>query len=287
MKIIDGKKIADKIKDEIVADIITLNNGDISSSIRPSLAIVLVGDRKDSEIYVGLKEKAAKTVGIDTHLYKIPNDSEQKEIEDTILFLNNDKNINAILLQLPLPKKFDTDKLIKMINPEKDVDRFHPDNLKKMDLSCNFRDDIIPPLLQTILEILADVKIDLQEKNICALVNSDILGRSIKRVFECRGAKVNICKSDNPQFSEETNQADILISAVGEPGIITKNCVKKGACVIDIGISKKNNKILGDVDFENVIDKVEYITPVPGGVGPITIATALKNTLNLYKRNID
>ncbi len=286
MKLIDGKKIAEKIKDDIVAEIINIKRGYACSKGRPDLAIILVGDREDSQLYVELKEKEAKKVGVDTHLYKIPVDAEQKEVEQTIDFLNSDKNIDAILLQLPLPKGFDTDELIKMIDPKKDVDRFHPENIKNISLGCSFREKTIPPLLQTVFEILDEIKIEVRNKMVCAVVNSDIFGQSIKKVFECRGARVSVCRADDKDLKNKTSQADVLISAVGQPGLIKAEHIKEEACLIDIGITKDDKgKVFGDIDIKSVSDKAGYVTPVPGGVGPITIATALRNTLELYKEN--
>ncbi|MBD3247844.1 bifunctional methylenetetrahydrofolate dehydrogenase/methenyltetrahydrofolate cyclohydrolase [Candidatus Falkowbacteria bacterium] len=285
MKIIDGKKIAEKIKDEIVAEIINIKGGYSCPTERPNLAILLVGDRKDSELYVELKEKEAKKVGIDTHLYKFSENDDQKDIEKTIEFLNKDEEIDAILLQLPLPSKFDTDKLIESIDPEKDVDRFHPENLNRLSLGCNLKHDLVPPLIQVILEIFLSIDFNPQGKLVCAVVNSDIFGQSLKKTLECQGARVEICKADD-DLKNELDQADVIISAVGRPGVIKAEYIKKGVCLIDIGITKnKDGKVLGDADFKNIGDKVGYITPVPGGVGPITIATALRNTLNLYKKN--
>lgn len=286
MEIIDGKRIAEKIKDEIVAEIMSLRPGYKCPASRPNLAIILAGEREDSRLYVELKEKEAKKVGIDTHLYKIGEKEGQEQAEKTIDFLNKDPEIDAILVQLPLPKGFDTDEIIKKVSPEKDVDRFHPDNLKNLEMACDFKENASPPLLQVVFEILADIGMDPGNKTVCAIVNSDILGQSLKRAFECRGARVNLCRADDDNLSNEACQADILISAVGQPGLIKKEHIKEGACLIDVGIAKnQEGKVTGDIDEESVKEKAGYITPVPGGVGPITIAAALRNTLKLYKKN--
>lgn len=284
-KIIDGKAIADKIKDEIVAEIVTINGGSADIPERPHLAIILVGDRKDSEIYVNLKEREAKKVGIDTSLYKFPNNSSEKEILETIDFLNKDQGVDGILLQLPLPLGLDTDKIITSMDPRKDVDCFHPNNLKKISDSCDFGEEAIPPLIQVVFEIFSSLNIDIKDKQICAVVNSDILGDSFKKVLECRGASVSLSRADEMDLATKTAKADILISAVGRPKFIKKDHIKEGACLIDIGITKEGGKIFGDIDMDDVVNKAGYVTPVPGGVGPITIATALRNTLYLYKKN--
>lgn len=276
-KIINGKALAEKIKDNIVKEIIKLNG------LRPNLAIILIGEREDSELYVNLKEQQAKKVGIDTHLYKCPENISEQEILDIIDHLNKDKTIDAILMQLPLPEGFKTDAIIRAINPAKDVDRFHPDNLKILFKTCDHH-HVMPPIFEVVLEMLKSIDCQLQNKQICIVCNSDIFGKSLAKVLECQGARVEIVYTDNNDLVNKTKRADVLITAVGKPGFIKKDMIKKDAVIIDIGITKKGKKVYGDVDFEDVKNKVSYITPVPGGVGPMTIAMAFRNTLELYKR---
>lgn len=283
MKIIDGKKLAEKIKDEIVAAIVKLNNGLLVADKRPNLAIVLIGEREDSKLYVSLKEKEAKKVGIDTHLYECPENISERAVLDMIECLNNDGAIDAILVQLPLPPGFDTDMIIRAIDPKKDVDGFHPDNLEILFKTCD-HDHIMPPVFMAVLEMLKSIDFDLAGKQACVISNSEIFGRGLARVLECRQAKVLTAHADDVDLKIKTSQADLLITAVGKPEFIKQDMIKKGAAVIDIGIAKKDGKVCGDVDFEDVKDKVSYITPVPGGVGPLTIAMAFKNTLELYKK---
>jgi methylenetetrahydrofolate dehydrogenase (NADP+)/methenyltetrahydrofolate cyclohydrolase len=280
MQIIDGKRIADKIKDEIVAEILLANNNDIHATARPNLALILVGNRADSELYVSLKEREAKKVGVDTHIYKFSDNTPQAEIEETIKFLNNDDMVDGILLQLPLPEKFNTDKIVELISPTKDVDRFHPENLKKL---LQGEEKILPPLGQIVLEIFEDIKYDPEGKSACVIANSEIFGETMKKILEDRGVKTIIASADDNDLAEETIKADIIITAVGRAEFITKEYVKEGALIIDIGITKTEEGIFGDVNAESVKDKAGYLTPVPGGVGPITIATALKNTLEIWK----
>lgn len=288
MKIIDGKKLAEKIKDGLVKKILKLNGP------KPNLAIILVGRRQDSSLYVGLKEREAKKVGIDTHLYKCPENITEQEVLDIIEHLNKDELIDAILLQLPLPKNLDTDKIIKAIDPAKDVDGFHPDSLGKLLKSCNHK-NIVPPVFEVVLEMLKSINYELTGKEICIVANSDIFGKNLAKVLECKQAKVEVVHGDDKDLKNKTSKADILITAVGKPEFIKKDMVKKDAVVIDVGITKKDasagsalkKKVYGDVDFKDVKDKVSYITPVPGGVGPMTIAMAFKNTLELYKRRHD
>ena len=276
-KIINGKALAEKIKNNIVKEIAELKGE------RPNLAIILIGGREDSELYVSLKEQQAKKVGIDTHLYKCPENITEREILEMINCLNNDELINAILVQLPLPNGFDTDVIIRAINPNKDVDGFHPNNLESLFKTCDHC-KIMPPVIKVVLSILKNINCEIKNKKICVVANSEIFSKSLSHVLECKQAKVNIAHSDNANLQSKTSQADILITAIGKPKFIKKEMVKKNAVIIDIGIAKADGKVFGDVDFEDVKNKVGYITPVPGGVGPMTIAMAFKNILELYKR---
>ena len=281
-KIIDGQALAEKIKDNIVKEILELNNNKPDCPHRPNLAIILVGDREDSKLYVSSKEKEAKKVGIDTHIYRCPEKTKELKILKIIDCLNKDELIDGILIQLPLPTGFNTDKIIKAINPAKDVDCFHPENLKIILGSCN-HNHILSPVFSAILEMLVSINCQLKDKKICLIANSDIFGKNLAKILACRGAKVKIAKASDKNLNEKTNQADILITAIGRPKFIKKEMVKKEAVVIDIGITKEDEKVYGDVDFTEVKNKASYITPVPGGVGPLTIAMLFRNTLELYK----
>lgn len=260
MQIIDGKKIAERIKDKITQDIFKLNGP------RPNLAIILVGEREDSQLYVSLKQREGKRVGVDTHLYQLASDVSEKELLDIINFLNNDQLIDGVLVQLPLPKKFATDKIINAIDPKKDVDGFHPAG----------PDYLLSPVLASILACLEEIKFDPQGKTACILYNSEVFGLSVKKLLEAQGLKVNL-KSNSVQ-------ADLIITALGEPHKIKKDMIKEGAVIIDIGISKVEDKVLGDIDFEDAKDKAGFITPVPGGIGPMTVAYLFKNVWEIYKR---
>lgn len=291
--IIDGKLLADKIKDEIVREIVQINYGlEKAAWQRPNLAIILIGDREDSRLYVEMKEREAKRVGIDTHIYRCAADTPEREIFEMIDYLNKDELIDAILIQLPLPDGFDTDGLILAIDPAKDVDGFHPDNTEIILKYCENeqtcppelqRRRVMPPVLASVLEMLKSINCDLAGKQACVIANSDIFGQSLAKVLECRGAKTIISKADDEDLKNKTKKVDILISAVGRKNLISAEAVKSGAIVIDIGITKEGKKICGDIDFENVKKIAGYITPVPGGVGPMTIAMLFKNTLELYK----
>lgn len=284
MQIIDGKKLAEKIKDKIVKDIIKLNGGQPDRALaRPNLAIILIGEREDSKLYVSLKEKEAKKVGIDTHLYKCGENISEAELLEMIKCLNEDPMIDAILIQLPLPAAVDTETIIMAVDPAKDVDGFHPDNLEKLLKSCDFQ-GLMPPVFAAVLEILKSINCGLKDRPVCIISNSDIFGKSLAHVLKCRGAKAEAVGAGENNLAEKTVKADILITAVGKPKFIKKEMIKDEAVIIDIGITKQGGKVFGDVDIESVKSKAGYLTPVPGGVGPMTIATALRNTLEVYKK---
>ncbi len=284
-KIINGHILADKIKDKIVKDVEKYCQATKTNGQRPNLAIILVGEREDSKLYVKMKEKEAKKVGIDTHLYKFDAQASEKDLIETIKFLNNDPLIDAILVQLPLPDGLNTDKIINTIDPEKDADRFHRENLKFLFSTCE-HGKIFPPVFGVILEILKDIKCNLAGKKICIITNSKIFGKSLARVLECLHAKVDVVYSQDKNIKNKSSQADILITAVGKPKFIKKSMVKDDSIIIDVGISQVKGKVCGDVDFEKVKDKVAFITPVPGGVGPITIAVLFKNVMEIYKTRL-
>ncbi len=258
-KEIDGKKIAENIKDKIAAEIFSFDE------LRPNLAIILVGEREDSKIYVSLKESEGKKVGIDTHIYRLEEETSERDLLDIIDFLNRDLLIDGILVQLPLPKHINTDKIILTLDPKKDVDGFHPDH----------PDFIQSPVIGSIGACLEDIKFDAKNKTACVLYNSEVFGGGVKESLEKAGLKI-ITKSE---------EADLLVTALGEPHKIKKENIKEGAVIIDIGITKVGEQILGDVDFESVKDKAEYLTPVPGGIGPMTIAFLFKNVLEIFKRH--
>ncbi|MFC1678326.1 bifunctional 5,10-methylenetetrahydrofolate dehydrogenase/5,10-methenyltetrahydrofolate cyclohydrolase [Patescibacteria group bacterium] len=274
--IINGTQIAEKIKDNIVKEIAKLGGA------RPNLAIIFVGERADSKLYVQLKEKEAKKVGIDTHLYKCPSNTPEKDIIEMIDCLNKDKLIDAILVQLPLPAGFNTDEIIKAIDPAKDADRFHPDNLEKLLATCNHF-EVMPPLFMVVLKILEEIDFSLEGKQACVIANSDKFGKSLAKILECKQAKVGVVTAEDHDLERKTIQADLLVTAVGRPGLVTKDMIKKDAVIIDIGITKEGKIVSGDVDFEDVKDKAGFITPVPGGVGPMTIAMLFQSTLALHK----
>lgn len=258
-KLIDGKKIAEEVKNEIAKEIFKLNG------LRPNLAIIIVGEKEDSNLYVSLKEKQAKSVGIDTHLYKLDKETSEIELLDIINFLNKDDLIDGILVQLPLPDKFKTNDIISTINPLKDVDGFH---LQRPDY-------LVSPVLAAVQASLDEIKNNFIGKSACLFYNSDVFGRSLKELILKNGYQV----LDN----KNSDQADLIVSALGEPGVIKKEMVKEEAAIIDIGITKIKDKVFGDANFNDLKDKISYLTPVPGGIGPMTIAFLFKNVLAAFK----
>ncbi|MCK5537035.1 MAG: bifunctional 5,10-methylenetetrahydrofolate dehydrogenase/5,10-methenyltetrahydrofolate cyclohydrolase [Bacteroidales bacterium] len=273
-QLIDGKKIAEKIKDTITQEIFRLG-------ARPNLAIVLLKGRSDSELYVNLKEREAKKVGIDTHLYKMPSETSEEDLLDTIKYLNEDKLIDGILVQLPLPKHIDTDKIIESMSPEKDVDGFHPKNLEKLKKG---EAEIMPPVYGAVLEMLGDINYEMEDKKICILSKSKIFGNNLSLLLKEEGAKPTCISPKDKDATKTMKESNVLISAIGDAHYIKKDMIKKDAVIIDIGISKKEKRVKGDVDFKDVEDYCSYITPVPGGVGPLTIAMTFQNTLNIFKK---
>lgn len=258
--LIDGKKIAEKVKDEIFQAIYELNGS------RPNLAIILVGEREDSKLYVALKEREGVKIGIDTHLYKLDSEIPEQELLDMINFLNSDPLVDGILVQLPLPEKFNTDKIIAAIDPKKDVDGFHP----------NHPEYLISPVLAAIKACLDEIQFVPAEKTACVLYNSEIFGQSVRDILEPMGLRI--------LSKEFLGEADLIVTALGEPEKIKAGMIKKGAVIIDIGITKVDGKVLGDVDFKDVAEKALFITPVPGGIGPMTIAFLFKNVWEIYRR---
>lgn len=260
VKLIDGKKIAENIKDEIAQEIYK------NKELRPNLAIILVGEREDSKLYVSLKDREGKKVGIDTHLYMLESSTSEEELLKVVDFLNKDKTIDGILIQLPLPKTFNTNKIINAIDPKKDVDGFHPQK----------PDYIKSPVLASVSACLEEANIKGEGKIACSLHKSDVFGQGLSKLLKDKG--FSLCDK------KDSNKADVLISALGEPKTIKKEMIKENAVIIDIGITKNDKGVFGDTDFEDVKNKASYITPVPGGIGPMTIAFLFKNVLEIFKR---
>lgn len=268
--VIDGKGLSERI----------INNLK-DNNISPTLAVILVGNNPASEIYVRNKEKSCEKAGIISKLFKYDEDIQEKELLEKICQLNNDDSIDAILVQLPLPEHIDENKITKAILPEKDVDGFTPVNIGL--LASGLKPYAYPCTPKGIMTILKEYNINPDGKHAVVVGRSNIVGKPLSIMLLNANATVTTCHSHTKNLKDITKTADILVAAVGKPKFITAEMVKEGAVVIDVGISRTDGKLCGDVDFENVSGKTAFITPVPKGVGPMTIASLMENTVELYK----
>lgn len=279
-KIIDGREISKKIKQKIKKQAAALD-------YQPGLAVVLVGDNPASKVYVKSKEKACKQVDFYSKKIKLEADITQEQLLKEIEKLNKDPKIDGILVQLPLPGHIDEKIVIENINPVKDVDVFHPYNVGQLCLTKRLPDldELLAPCTpKGIMRMLEEIKIDLTGKKAVVIGRSNLVGKPIALMMLGKNATVEICHSRTQNLAETTSQADILVAAVGRPNMVTKDMVKKEAVVIDVGINRTDKGLTGDVNFQEVKEKAGWITPVPGGVGPMTIASLLENTLLLAKK---
>ncbi len=289
--IIDGRLVSAKIKEEIKKEIAQLIDDHDKA---PHLAAVLVGDDPASQTYVGGKEKAAHAVGMISSIYRLPESTTEEELLETINYLNHDDEVDGFIVQLPLPKHISEDKMINAINPAKDVDGFTPINLGNMVLG---RPAYISATPFGIMELLKEYKIELDGKHVVVMGRSNIVGRPVSILLSQKGpnanATVTLCHSRTKDLEKITQTADVLICAIGKPQFVKEFMVKEGVVVIDVGIHRlpdetasKGYRLVGDVDYDEVAKKASYISPVPGGVGPMTIAMLLKNTLLAHKKEI-
>ncbi len=269
MILMNGKTLRDKIINDIKEKITKEN-------IKASLAIILVGENEASKIYINNKVKACNDVGITPKTFFLPNDVEEKEVRDLIIKLNQDDEITGIILQSPVPNHINFNNCSALIASNKDVDGFTMSNT--YDLYLN-NETLMPCTVKAIIEILNEYRIDLEGANVVIIGRGNIVGKPLFLALLNRNATVTIAHSKTKNLKEITKNADILISAVGKPNLITEDMVKDDSVVIDVGISRVNGKVVGDVDFENVAPKCSYITPVPGGVGPMTVAMIMSNIM--------
>lgn len=270
-RIINGKEIAEHIKTQVKNEIELLD-------IQSTLAVIVVGNNSASKVYVNNKKKACENVGIKSLEYSFPEDASEENLIDFINELNKNPDVNGILVQLPLPKHIDTNAVLESIDPKKDVDGFTAINTGKLWQG----EYCLEPCTATgIINLLDYYGIEIAGKHCVIVGRSNIVGKPLAALLLKENATVTICHSKTKDLDKYTSQADILISAVGKPKFITWGMVKQGAVVIDVGINRdENGKLCGDVDFDNVKDKASYITPVPGGVGPMTVAMLMRNTLD-------
>jgi methylenetetrahydrofolate dehydrogenase (NADP+)/methenyltetrahydrofolate cyclohydrolase len=272
--IIDGKKIAKDLRASIIDKVSVLDRA-------PGLAVILVGDDPASAVYVRNKANACKEVGFYSEKINKPASITQAELLTEIERLNDDDNVDGILVQLPLPAHLDANDVIEAIDPAKDVDGFHSENIGKLMQNKSFLRPCTP---KGVMTMLATIGIDLVGKNCVVVGASNIVGRPMAMELLNARATVTICNSKTQDLSEKVKQADVVVAAVGIPKMIQGDWIKEGAIVIDVGINKLDSgKLVGDVDFDSAQDKAAWITPVPGGVGPMTIATLLENTLIAYE----
>lgn len=274
--ILDGKALSTKVKDRVKQEISNLPKNDNI----PTLAVVLVGDDPASAIYVRNKKRACEYVGIKSVSVTLGQDTTQEKLEQTLNDLNNDKSINGILLQLPLPKGLDERKALNCIAPEKDVDGLSSVNLGKL---ITKEVGITPCTPTGVMEFFKEYNIDLTGKNVVIINRSILVGKPLALMMLNANATVTICHSKTQNISEYTKKADVIVTAVGKSKFLTEDMVKDGAVVLDVSIVRTEAGLCGDADYENIKDKASYITPVPGGVGPMTIAMLMENTLKAYK----
>lgn len=276
-KIIDGKAISANVKAQVKAEADKLKE----QGIQIGLAVVIVGNNPASRVYVNNKKKACAEVGFNSYEYALPEETTQEELLDLVKKLNEDDKVNGILVQLPLPKHIDENAVINTIRPEKDVDAFHPENVGHIMIGdFNF----LPCTPAGVMEMLAQSGIETEGKDCVVIGRSNIVGKPMAMLLLHKNATVTICHSLTKNLAEICRRADILVAAVGRAKFVTADMIKDGAVVIDVGMNRlESGKLCGDVDYDGCFEKAGYITPVPGGVGPMTIAMLMKNTLTSAK----
>ena len=277
MNLLDGKLTAAKVKAEIAAKI--KNNCELGKRA-PGLAVILVGENPASQVYVKNKIKDCEETGIVSKPFILPESTAEEELIDIIGKLNADNSIDGILVQLPLPKGIDERRVIEAIDPSKDVDAFHPSNVGRIMLGL---DGFAPCTPAGVMRLLAEYNIEISGKNCVVVGRSNIVGKPMALLLLAQNGTVTICHSRTKNLAEVTKSADILVVAVGKARMITGDMVKDGAVIVDVGMNRVDGKLCGDVDFDSCKDKASFITPVPGGVGPMTRAMLLENTYHAYE----
>ena len=278
MILLDGKALSEKIKEEVKVEVAQLVE---EKQITPGLAVILVGDDAASATYVASKAKSCKNAGIYSVVHEMPSSITQDELLETISRMNENPKLDGILVQLPLPKHIDTTVVLEAIDPLKDVDGFHPYNVGRM---VSNLDAFLPATPFGVMRMFQEYGIDLVGKNVCVIGSSDIVGKPMASLLINAKATVTVCNSRTKDLKAHTLAADIVVIAVGVPYLLKADMVKDGAVVIDVGINRLDTgKLVGDADFEGLKDKCSHLTPVPGGVGPMTIGMLLKNTIKAAK----
>lgn len=279
-KIIDGKAVSQSVKDRIKTEAAELNK---KYGVTAGLAVIIVGDNPASRIYVNNKKKACEYVGFNSYEYALPKETTEAELLELINELNSDEKIDGILCQLPLPEHIDENIIINNIAPNKDVDAFHPVNVGKIMIGDY---SFLPCTPAGVMELISSTGVEIQGKECVVVGRSNIVGKPMSMLLLHKSGTVTICHSKTKDLKAECKKADILVAAVGVPNLIKGDMIKEGAVVIDVGMNRlENGKLCGDVEFETASKKAGYITPVPGGVGPMTIAMLMQNTLTAAKVN--
>lgn len=276
-KIIDGKAVSAKVKEQVRCEAEVLKQ----KGIEIGLAVVIVGDNPASRVYVNNKKKACAEVGFTSYEYALPEETTEAELLELVEKLNNDDRVNGILVQLPLPKQINENAVINAIRPDKDVDAFHPENVGHIMIG-DF--SFLPCTPAGVMELIAETGVDVCGKNCVVIGRSNIVGKPMAMLLLHKNGTVTICHSRTKNLAEICSKADILVAAVGKAKFVIPDMIKEGAVVIDVGMNRdENGKLCGDVDYAACFDKAGYITPVPGGVGPMTIAMLMRNTLTAAK----
>lgn len=279
MEILDGKKVSAKVREDLKLEVDNLKK----EGIKPKLAVIMVGNDLASKVYVRNKNKACEEIGIEYEEFLLDKETTMEELLNVIDNLNKNQNIDGILLQSPIPKHLDINKAFRAILPEKDVDGFHPINAGKLSIGEKC---FVPCTPHGVVKIIEEYNIETEGKNVVIVGRSNIVGKPLIQCMLQKNATVIVCHSKTRNLEEFTRKADILIVAIGKQKFITENMVKEGVVVIDIGINRnEEGKLVGDVDFDNVSKKASYITPVPGGVGPMTVAMLMENVVEAAKQN--
>ena len=277
MALIDGKKVSLEIRDHLAEEVAEVKR---KTGAVPGLAVVLVGDDPASAVYVRNKNKTCQSLGFASFEHVLPAETPEADLLALVESLNVDEKVHGILVQLPLPGQIDSEKVLRAILPEKDVDGFHPVNMGQLVVG---RSLLVPCTPLGIITLLDRYGIDIEGKHAVVLGRSNIVGKPVSLLLLGRNATVTICHSRTRELAAVTRQADILVAAVGRARFVTADMVKDGAVVIDVGINRVDGKLVGDVDFQGVEGKASFITPVPGGVGPMTIAMLMENTMKAFR----
>ncbi|MEE9257506.1 MAG: bifunctional methylenetetrahydrofolate dehydrogenase/methenyltetrahydrofolate cyclohydrolase FolD [bacterium] len=278
--IMKGKPVAEEVAERLRPEIEELSS---KCGRPPGLAVVLVGEDPASQVYVRIKERTAKKLGIETFDHRVPGDTTQADLIDLVERLNADPAVDGILVQLPLPEGLSEEEVLRRVDPGKDVDVFHPENFGKLAL----KQGILRPCTPAgVIEMLKHYGIGIEGRSVALIGRSKIVGLPLSLLFLHENATITVCHSRTADIAKVTREADIVVAALGRPKFLTADMVKEGAVVVDVGINRVDEKLVGDCDYDALVDKVAAITPVPGGVGPMTVAMLMVNTVRAYRHHV-